>query len=54
MLKTLRQENETIVQLKGICADKHIPKGLLLEGKKALEQELTNKNEFFSKAKQMD
>lgn len=37
MFKTLREENESVVKLKGICADGKLPKGLLLEGKKALE-----------------
>ena len=36
MLKTLRQENESVVQLKGICPDGKVPKGLLLQGSEAL------------------
>jgi serine/threonine-protein phosphatase 2B catalytic subunit len=54
MFKTLREENESIVQLKGICPDGKVPKGLLLEGKQALETELTDRKEFFTKAKKLD
>lgn len=54
MFKTLREENESIVQLKGICPDGKVPKGLLLEGKKALESELLDRKDFFSKAKELD
>jgi len=34
--RTLREENETILKLKGFCPDNKIPRGLLLEGKVAL------------------
>ena len=54
MYKTLREENESIVMLKGICPDGRVPKGLLLEGKKALETELLDRKDFFSKAKKLD
>ena len=37
IFKTLREENESIVKLKGICSDGKVPMGLLLEGKRALE-----------------
>ena len=43
MFKVLREENESIVKLKGICPDGKIPKGLLLEGKAALENELVDR-----------
>lgn len=36
MHKTLRQENESIVQLKGACPDNRLPRGLLLKGKDAI------------------
>jgi serine/threonine-protein phosphatase 2B catalytic subunit len=36
MFKTLREENELIMKLKGFCPDNKIPKGMLLEGKQAL------------------
>ncbi|CAD8162760.1 unnamed protein product [Paramecium octaurelia] len=39
MQKTLREENESIVQLKGACPDKRLPKGLLLQGKEAITDE---------------
>jgi serine/threonine-protein phosphatase 2B catalytic subunit len=54
MLKTLREENESVVQLKGICTDGKVPMGVLLEGKKALENELANKSDIFSNAKKFD
>ena len=41
LVKALREENETIVQLKGFCPDNKIPKGLLFEGHDALENALT-------------
>ena len=43
MFKTLREENESVVQLKGICPDGKVPQGLLLEGKKAIENELVDR-----------
>ena len=36
MFKTLRQEQETIIDLKVLSSDNKIPRGLLIEGKKAL------------------
>lgn len=54
MFKTLREENESVVQLKGICADGKVPKGLLLEGKKALESELVDRSKVFTNAKKLD
>jgi len=37
MQKTLREENELIVKLRGFCPDNKIPRGLILEGKNALK-----------------
>jgi len=54
MFKTLREENESVVQLKGICPDGKVPKGLLLEGKKALENELVDRSKVFVNAKKLD
>jgi serine/threonine-protein phosphatase 2B catalytic subunit len=54
MFKTLREENESVVQLKGICPDGKVPMGLLLDGKQALEKGLIDRKEFFSHAKSMD
>ena len=54
MFKTLREENESVVQLKGICPDGKIPMGLLIEGKKALESEIVDRNKMFKNAKQLD
>ena len=54
MFKTLREENESVVQLKGICSDGKVPRGLLLEGKKALESELVDRSGVFLNAKRMD
>jgi serine/threonine-protein phosphatase 2B catalytic subunit len=54
MFKTLREENEVVVQLKGICPDGKVPMGLLLEGKKAIENELVDRSQVFSNAKKLD
>jgi serine/threonine-protein phosphatase 2B catalytic subunit len=45
-----RQENEIILQLKGICPDNKIPTGLLLEGKDAM----LNAVDAFSNARNID
>lgn len=54
LFKTLREENESVVQLKGICPDGKVPKGLLLEGKKAIENELYDRAGVFTNAKKLD
>jgi serine/threonine-protein phosphatase 2B catalytic subunit len=54
MFKTLREENESVMQLKGICPDGKVPMGLLLEGKRALESEIVDRNQLFSNAKKLD
>lgn len=54
MFKTLREENESVVQLKGICPDGKVPMGLLLEGKRAIENELVDRSKVFVNAKKMD
>lgn len=54
MFKTLREENESVVQLKGICPDGKVPMGLLLEGKKAIENELIDRSGLFKNAKKLD
>jgi serine/threonine-protein phosphatase 2B catalytic subunit len=54
LFKTLREENESVVQLKGICADGKVPLGLLLDGKKALENELIDRSGVFMNAKKLD
>ena len=48
--RLLREENETIVKLKGMSPDNRIPRGLLLEGKDAIKDAY----EAFSKAKKAD
>jgi len=40
MFKTLRQENETVIRLKGVCPGHKLSPGLLLAGKDKLESEL--------------
>jgi hypothetical protein len=40
--------------LKGICPDGKVPMGLLLEGKKAIENELVDRSQLFSNAKKLD
>merc|ERR1712100_177296 len=44
MFKTLRQENETVIRLKGVCPGHKLAPGLLLAGKEALEGELDQFN----------
>jgi serine/threonine-protein phosphatase 2B catalytic subunit len=36
MHKTLKEENEAIIKLKGMCPDNKIPKGLLRKGQEAI------------------
>ena len=50
MFKTLREEEEIIMQLKGLCPDNKVPKGLIQQGRKALEGALDS----FTKAKEWD
>lgn len=50
MLKTLQVENEAIIQLKGMCPDNKIPRGLLIEGKEAIYGAI----ESFNMAKRWD
>ena len=40
--------------MKGICPDGKVPKGLLLEGKKAIENELVDRSKVFTNAKKLD
>jgi len=40
MFKTLRQENETVIRLKGVCPGHKLAPGLLLAGKEAMVGEL--------------
>lgn len=40
MFKTLRQENETVIRLKGVCPGHKLAPGLLLAGKDRLKSEL--------------
>jgi len=42
MFKTLRQENETMIQLKGVCPGHRLPPGLLVGGKERMLTELDN------------
>ena len=50
MYRTLREEKELILQLKGLCPDNKIPTGLLLEGRGALQGALQD----FKRAKKWD
>merc|ERR1712050_318090 len=40
MFKTLRQENETVIRLKGVCPGHKLSPGLLLAGRDKLNSEL--------------
>ncbi len=37
---SVRQNSESLVQLKGLCPDKKIPRGLLQEGNQAIDDVL--------------
>ena len=50
MFRTLRQDNEDILKLKGFCPDNKLPKGVLLEGSNAIKDAI----EQFASAKNMD
>lgn len=50
MFNTLRQENELVVQLKGLCPGHKIPMGLLMAGKESMKDALNS----FERAKKMD
>lgn len=50
MFKTLRQENETVLRLKGVCPGHKLAPGLLLAGKERLTSEL----ELFGHAQGID
>ncbi len=50
MYRTLREENELILKLKGFCPGNKIPKGILIQGPKALKTAL----ERYSNAKNLD
>lgn len=50
MFKTLRQENETVIRLKGVCPGHKLAPGLLLAGKERLTSEL----QMFGHAQKID
>ena len=50
MFKTLREDKEIIMQLKGLCPDNKVPKGLIQQGRRALEGALDS----FTKAREWD
>jgi serine/threonine-protein phosphatase 2B catalytic subunit len=50
MFKTLREENELIMKLKGFCPGNKIPKGILLQGPEALKTAF----ERYKNAKELD
>jgi serine/threonine-protein phosphatase 2B catalytic subunit len=48
--KTLREENELIMKLKGLCPGNKIPRGLIMQGPDALKSALDK----YKKAKEFD
>jgi serine/threonine-protein phosphatase 2B catalytic subunit len=50
MYKTLREENELIMKLKGFCPGNKIPRGILMQGPEALKTAL----ERYKNAKSLD
>ena len=47
MFKTLLQENETVIRLKGVCPGHRLAPGLLLAGKDRMRSELEVCDGFF-------
>ena len=54
ILKSLREESETVMQLKGLCPDNKVPSGLIMKGKEAMEEEIKDKSGLFKDAKVLD
>lgn len=50
MFKTLREENELIMKLKGFCPGNKIPRGILMQGPEALKTAF----ERYKNAKELD
>jgi len=50
MFKTLKDENESLLKIKGMAPDGKIPRGLLLDGRPAIKDKLRE----FSNAKKLD
>lgn len=50
MFRTLREERELIIKLKGFCPGNKIPKGILMQGAEALKSAY----ERYTKVKTMD
>lgn len=50
MLRTMREEQELIIKLKGFCPGNKIPKGILLQGSEALKSAY----ERYTKIKTLD
>jgi serine/threonine-protein phosphatase 2B catalytic subunit len=50
MYRTLREENELIMKLKGFCPGNKIPRGILMQGPEALKTAY----ERYKNAKQLD
>ncbi len=50
LFKVLRQENEDILKLKGMCPDNKLPKGVLMEGHAAIKDAIQQ----FGDMKKMD
>lgn len=50
VMRTLREENELIVKLKGLCPGNKIPRGVILQGPGALKSAY----EKYKNAKKMD
>jgi len=50
IFKTLKEENELLIKIKGMAPDGKIPRGLLLEGRPAIRDKFRE----FLKAKELD
>ena len=45
LFKVLREQNEDILKLKGLCPDNKLPKGVLLEGSNAIKDAIQQFND---------
>ncbi len=51
IFKSLREDSEMVMQLKGLCPDNRVPPGLIMKGKQAMEAEIKDKGGMFQDAK---
>ena len=47
IFKSLREDSEMVMQLKGLCPDNKVPAGLIMKGKEAMQEEIKDKAGMF-------